>query len=164
MYYLFVWSLRGTELRIMWGWQGPLSPSFLYRLHMQLLPAFPTLHSTQSSKPCTEPPFLEKQTHHLFFIEAVGLQEPSALMCACTTQCQWEIQPFTCRFPSCPHTNHAKAPEHNQVLIISPVKSHFIYSWSALRTKKHKFHAKLWKSWFSINMNWHPHNCMMSGF
>lgn len=65
-------------MRIMWGWQGTLSPSFLYRLHVQFLPLFPTLLSTADGKQqalykATFPGGAER--HNLPLVQAVGHQE-----------------------------------------------------------------------------------------
>lgn len=143
----------------MWGWQGPLSPSLLYGLHMQLLAAFPTLPCRQSSKPCTKSPFLEEQTIWFSFRQwlprrlAARLQAPT-LVCACSIKCQWELQPFTCRLPFHPDPPPVLTPtmprheRRNHTLMTLPVKSNFIYSctfiniilfYLALKAKKINF-------------------------
>lgn len=121
---------------------------------MHFLAAFPTLHCRQSSTPCTKPPFLKKQTHNLFFIQAVGLQEAgsqasdySSNVCllhkVSVGNTTLYLQPShpACQ-PDSPPVLTPTTPRHqrhNHILMTLPVKSHFIYSWSALRTKKINF-------------------------
>lgn len=105
------------------------------------------------------------ETHNLFFIQTVGLQEAGSQasdysfnVCLLHTVSMGNtILYLHTSLPTCCSdsllSSYQPCQRHNQILTILPVKSHCIYSWSALRTKKNKFHAKPGKSWFSINVN-----------
>lgn len=115
-------------MRIMWGWQGPLSPSFLYRLHVQLLPPFPTLLSTadgeqQALYKATFPGGAERRD--LSSVQAVGHQEAGSQASDCSSDvCHAQYSSngtynsLPAAFPSnppawllsCPHIN-TKPPE-----------------------------------------------------
>lgn len=133
------------------GWQGPLSPSFLCRLHMQFLAAFPTPLQTeqQTLYKATLPGGAE--THNLFFIQAVSLQEAGSQasdysfnVCLLHTVSMGNTTLYLqtslpTHWRDSLLSSYQPCQRHNQILMILPVKSHCIYSWSALRTKKINF-------------------------
>lgn len=86
----------------MWGWQGPLSPSSLYKLHVWFLPLFSPQHFTadgeqQASYKAAFPG--EAKRHHLSLAPAAGHQQAGS-------------QASDCSFNTC-HTQHGTHERHN---------------------------------------------------